>query len=36
MTFVTEIPRVTEPGRFRLFECTDCNQTGFQLDVGRP
>jgi hypothetical protein len=30
IVFVATIPRVTEPGRVRLFQCTDCEKVGFR------
>jgi hypothetical protein len=30
MAFMTTIPRVTEPGRVRIFQCQDCEKLDFK------
>ena len=32
MVFVATIPRVTEPGRVRLFQCEDCEKVDFRAE----
>jgi hypothetical protein len=34
MVFVAMIPRVTEPGRVRFFQCTDCEKVDYQPEQG--